>query len=183
MQQFQSSRLKIKRARNFIDETKRAIEDFLTKEFCKLHVETDASTGQAAISVVSTAEPPAEIALSIGDAVHNLRAALDHAVVDILGAEGAKHAFPVAKDKSNPGAHSTFQLIKKRFPDLATLLVDKIVIHDTGDVCIWAISQLDNTAKHNLLIPFVSVQAIENFDFINEVSGATYTRCGAAVDG
>src|SRR6476660_7145323 len=75
---------------------------------------TNGVTAQV-IKIASVASPPTEISLVIGDAVHNLRSALDHLMVTIVGKRGSQIAFPMAKDGNNPGAHSTYGLIKKNF--------------------------------------------------------------------
>jgi hypothetical protein len=167
MASFSSSRAKIGRAQRHIDELQSAFEVFLQTDFCQLRVSEDPNDGTGIVSVESVASLPQEISLIIGDAVHNLRAALDHAIVQILGNRGKKEAFPVAKDKNNPGFHSTYKLIKEIMPDLAKLLREELITYDTGEACLWAVSALDNIDKHNLLIATASIQSLSNFGFAN----------------
>jgi hypothetical protein len=180
--QFESARLKVKRAYRHIDELKQSFADFLKIDFCALRVSQDPNTGQASIYIQSVATPPPETALTIGDIVHNLRAALDHTIVEILGERGNRESFPVAKEQDNPGAHPTYRLIKETLPDLAAFILEKIQIYDTGTPSIWAVSKLDNIDKHNLLIPIVSVQQINGFSFKNgagvSIVSATATILG-----
>lgn len=162
-QQFESSRLKVKRAYSHIKELESLFQAFLNSDFCRVVIDGEPGAGPLLIKVVSIASPPPEMSLVIGDAVHNLRASLDHVIVQIFGKGSHQTAFPVAKNRDNPGSHSTYGLIRKTLPKLAALLTDEIGIHDTGDVCLWAISALDNIDKHNLLIAVASVQALSNF--------------------
>jgi hypothetical protein len=155
---FASARLKIKRAQTHIDEVELLEKAFLANNY-EVRFSVDAS-GMQEIKLASLGRPSAEMGLVIGDAVHNLRSALDHSMVSILGARGNQISFPLAKDKSNPGAHSTYPIIKKEMPGLALLLTDTIVIHDTGLACLWAIGALDNIDKHNLLIAVGSVHEL-----------------------
>jgi hypothetical protein len=155
--QFDSSRLKIKRANRHIKDLEAVIQAFLKTDFYRLVNDVDPKTGHQLFKLQDISSPPTEISLIVGDAVHNLRSALDHAMVTILGKKGNQVAFPVAKNRDNPGAHSTYGIIKEALPDLANLLTNNIGIHDTGDACIWSISALDNIDKHNLLIAMASV--------------------------
>ena len=110
------------------------------------------------------------MSLVVGDTVHNLRSALDHVIVQILGKGSKQTAFPVAKDRNNPGSDPAYGLIRKALPKLATLLTDEIGIHDTGDVCLWAISSLDNADKHSLLIVVNSIQAVRGLRLEDKAS-------------
>lgn len=167
--QFGSARLKIKRANRHIQELETVFQSFLNTDFCRIGIEKDAKTGRQLVKALSVEGPPPESSLVIGDIVHNLRSSLDHMMVELLkgipnlGIGRSQIAFPMAKDRNNLGSHVTYGAIKKTLPELAILLADKIGIHDTGDLCLWAISSLDNADKHNLLIPVVSVQSICDF--------------------
>jgi hypothetical protein len=180
-QQFESARLKIHRAYGHIQELRRAINAFLETDFCRLRADTDPNSGQASIYVESVAAPPAEIALIVGDIVHNLRTALDHVIVQILGKRGNRESFPVAKEPDNPGTHSTYRLIKEILPDLAALILNKIQIHDTGDASIWSISKLDNIDKHSLLIAVVSIQELIGFGFKSEDHNIVFSEIRATI--
>jgi len=179
--EFDSARLKVQRAYRHIDELRGMFANFLKSDFCSLTVDQDPQTGQNSIYVASTASPPPEMALVIGDAVHNLRTALDHTIVKILGERGNRESFPVAKERDNPGAHSTYGVIKKTLPDLAALILEKIEIHDTGNPSIWAVSKIDNFDKHNLLIPVISIQELRGFSLKSE-GGLLIENCSAGVE-
>ena len=173
--EFTGSRLKVQRAYRHIQELETIFRGFLQTEFCRLVVESDPQTGNQLIKVASLGSPPSEVSLVIGDIVHNLRCALDHAMVAILGKRRNQVAFPIAKNRDNPGSHSTYGIIKEALPELAILLVDQIGIHDTGDLCLWAISALDNLDKHNLLIAAVSVQELRGIGLHDKARNNRFT--------
>jgi len=166
--EFVSARLKIKRAYRHIEELQKILSEFLKSDFCSMRVDQDAKTGQALIYVESNSAPPPEMSLIIGDAVHNLRTALDHVIVQILGERGNRASFPIAKERDNLGAHPTYAKIKEVLPDLAALILEKIRIHDTGEPSIWALGAIDNIDKHNLLVGVVSIQELNGFGVKNE---------------
>jgi hypothetical protein len=165
--QFNSSRLKIERAYRHIEELKTVFESFLSSDFCRVSVEPQSDTGSQIIKVGSIATLPSETALIIADAVHNLRTALDHAMAEIL--EGHKWIqFPVGKERHNFESHSTYQTIKKTFPDLAVFLLDEVMPYDNGKPSIWAASKLDNIDKHNLLIAIINVNRLTGVSLEHE---------------
>lgn len=114
-----------------------------------------------------------EIPLIIGDAIHNLRAALDHIWV-ALAVESAppekrdttavKFAtFPFHELRQNVKAAVEKGLIKEAFPDTERLILDEIRPHSDagGDHVFWAITKLDKIDKHNLIVPTVQFHSFE----------------------
>ncbi|MBB4391801.1 hypothetical protein [Bradyrhizobium sp. ERR14] len=160
MSKFEGSHLKIKRAYRHIDELNRMFATFLKTDFWTITVENHPQTGVGKIAVTSIADLPAEVPLIIGDAVHCLRVALDHAIAGILGERGNRETFPVGKTREDVKTHSTYRLIQKTSPDLAGVILETIKPYDTGQPSIWAVSKFDNLDKHRLLIPTVTVQTI-----------------------
>jgi hypothetical protein len=77
---FASSRLKVERGKKHIDEINRLLHDFAKSDFYGLAIEHNANArlNFLCIEVDQSGFPHDEIALVIGDAVHNLRSALDH---------------------------------------------------------------------------------------------------------
>jgi hypothetical protein len=59
-------------------------EAFRQTDFCKLVLEDESDGGQS-LRVVSLDALPAELVLVLGDAVHNMRCALDYTVSELLG--------------------------------------------------------------------------------------------------
>jgi hypothetical protein len=168
--QFSGSRLKIQRANRHISDLATIFNAFLQSDFCQLRVEKDPNGRNEVLKLVSVASLPADVPLIMGDAVHNLRSALDYVTRQLFGADNERVTFPLVKKREDLENSSAMGLVKKVFPDLAKFIIAKIETHDTGHPSIWAAGRLDNIDKHKLLIPIVSVQAIHDISFINEES-------------
>lgn len=82
---FTSANLKVQWAKVQINALNEVINRFLESDFYTFSNERDPKTGQYRISVISKAYSPADIYLLLGDAIHNLRTALDHAATAIVG--------------------------------------------------------------------------------------------------
>jgi hypothetical protein len=73
---------KLERAQEHIVAVHAIVDQWLRSEALTIEEVPDMSTGRTERRVRLGAAPPDRLALVIGDAVHNLRAALDHAVYD-----------------------------------------------------------------------------------------------------
>jgi hypothetical protein len=158
--QFVGSRLKVKRAERHIEEVKSLFGHFLKTDFCKVHIEVDPDTGNNLLKLDSIAKAPPEIALAVGDAIHNLRTAMDHVAFDILGTTADWISFPVGKKRDDVIATRQHRAIKAAIPDLADFIADTIKPYLGGDFALWEIGTLDNLDKHRLTLPVVSIQAL-----------------------
>jgi hypothetical protein len=72
--------LKCERAEKHIDDLKRTVDTFLGKEPYAIRFEENPDTGDRTYYIEKDAEVPSDIPVICGDAVHNLRTALDHLV-------------------------------------------------------------------------------------------------------
>jgi hypothetical protein len=125
--------------------------------------------------------------LILGDAVHNMRAALDLAYVELVTRVGA-----------TPSKWTTFRIwesrqklvdtlsegILKACPDIVTLLADTVKAYQGGDGILNALDALDISDKHVLLIPVFSVAALLNFDAEITLDGGStimMKSCSAAI--
>ncbi len=105
---------------------------------------------------------PETLALTIGDAAHNLRAALDHLCTGIVRTvrTEAKEHFPIHPSRQNFVAAPVLNLIEEALPGAKNLVLDEIRPENGANEALWRFNDLDNDDKHNLLIPnvaFVSV--------------------------
>src|SRR5262245_27971487 len=102
---FNSAFLKIERAETHIADLKRSFKSFITTHRQKLSVTNDLATGEYLFEVSFDCDIPSEFALIAGDAIHNLRAALDHATWELVGIDGGKQdrnlAFPAGKTSTD----------------------------------------------------------------------------------
>lgn len=159
---FVGARLKAQRAEHHLDEINSLFAAFVKSAFCKLHIEVDANTGDNLLKLESISNLPPEIALAVGDALHNLRTAMDHIAFDVLGATEDSISFPTGKTRNDLIATRQYKAIKTAMPDFADFIADVIKPYQGGDYQLWEIAALDNLDKHRLVIPVVSIQALTN---------------------
>jgi hypothetical protein len=156
---FRDARLKIDRAYKHIREIEAAILSL--HEAYVSSIEKDANTGGHSIKYecADLDSRIIEIALITGDAVHNLRTALDHAwfaIIDKLGlGQNSWTRFPFADT-----AQALGQTLKKKKIDIASpalfeKLTTKIKPYCGGDVYLWGLHKADITDKHKLIIPIM----------------------------
>lgn len=160
---FLGAKLKIKRAYEHIKEVERWYGDLVVVDAHVAGAYVDPQSGKTAVKLVApqfTKVPDVSLAMIIGDAVHNLRSALDYLAADILrpfGIDPELSSFPIARNRQSLEGKSHYREIKRHAPDLATIIADFIGARGGEFV---GLNQLDRTDKHRLLI---TVHAIANF--------------------
>jgi hypothetical protein len=112
-----------------------------------------------------------DLALIAGDAIHNLRSALDIAWVEIVGSRATKFTkFPI--DSSKPRNWLESILINNAGIDSASGIFDLVLNHvkgyKGGDRDILALNDLDIDDKHHLLIPMLAITGIQGIELENE---------------
>jgi hypothetical protein len=163
-------RLKVKRANGHIDELRLLTEPLLSRDLhvVQIHPDTPWPEGQLGpyMLMYQPMKPiPETLALIIGDAVHNLRGALDHLATSIIRTidKKAQPHFPMCKkreDLKTGSAAATICLIEKALPGTDKLLFEKIRPENGPEEHLWAFHGLDNDDKHNLLTPVVTIANI-----------------------
>jgi hypothetical protein len=130
-------------------------------DFYNIAVKKDAMSEMSWLSIRILKRMPDVIALPIGDAVHNLRAALDLIVYETIqainGKPSRKAAFPFNADRENLLRSAEYGAIQKVSADAATLILDTIKPYKTGNFPLWGLNKLDVIDKHHLLIPTAHV--------------------------
>lgn len=175
MAHLEGSYHKIRRALQhlrLLDEVTRRFTDTQPYRF---DTEFDPQTGQNPIRVrrQGTAVPSPDLPLIAGDAIHNLRSALDHLVyqlADKAGTGAGPHtAFPVCNDpKQYWGQKETLlRGVVERHRARIEAVQPYNVVYDVAERKILReymtngfmqiINRLDNWDKHRLLLPFVGV--------------------------
>jgi hypothetical protein len=170
---------------------------FLQTDFCEIGIE-DQFEGEKKIGeclIVRSVVPlPAELILTIGDAVHNMRAALDYTVSEILHWKDTRITFPMGETRDElvtsfrtepeivgsktrkKGRNAAVELAIR---GIGEYIVEKIRPYKGGHPTLWALGKLDNTDKHRLLIPVLVPQTISDVDTIddnnNRMSGCSVT--------
>lgn len=166
--------LKVERANRHIDEL-RQLTSPLSREMYSIGVEQGYGT------LVDPNEPnfqlmyrpikpiPELLALCIGDAVHNLRAALDHLSGGILRAwhpaPPPKPHFPVHSERKSLVTDKHLSLVEEALPGSKELLLEKIRPTDGPNEHLWRFTTLDNNDKHNFILPTINLVEIANINY------------------
>ncbi len=150
-------RLKIERAKHHIDDLNRKTAAYLgQKPFQLVFVRKESS--DRVIPILKSEIPiPPELSLIIGDAVHNLRAALDHLVWQMAGhlavqPKNVQFPFPV-KPVSEQGFRDA--ILGREIQRAGKHVVEAIVTLNAqpgGDELIYGVHTLDITDKHKLVV-------------------------------
>ena len=163
---FEASRLKIARARRHIGELDRLVADYLGRspvtivvEECPWPMLVPTDSWIARIN-----EPvPTDLAPVIGDAIHNLRTALDLLANDLvrLAGENTKGVyFPFAEHES--GLQD--QIKRKNFSlagAKAVELLKKLRPYRGGTIGLRGLHDLDVMDKHQALVPIIGTVVID----------------------
>jgi len=154
---FKSAWLKHKRAQRHIDDVAQIFTDFANANPHRLSKQADPQTGSMSVRIKFGEDIPDEIALSIGDAIHNLRSALDHMTWELVGRDnGTQNRYlklPTGDNRRNfesscQGMVTPTQAVKDIFKGLE--------VFPGGDGQeIYNLHLLDNADKHTVLVPVI----------------------------
>ncbi len=161
---FSGSRIKIKRAKKHIVDLRHLITTFIRSDFYSVSIEKD-RTGTNFLKFDFKVRFPSEAASTIlGDALHNLRGALDLLYYQIvLQGEGTLSRwthFPIFETREELEAFLNEALKKKQITAaihgliLATIMPYRAeASRAAGNYPLWALHKLNIMDKHRLLIP------------------------------
>jgi hypothetical protein len=127
---------------------------------------TEETTGQGEsvtynLYAIIREEPPRELALPFGDAIHNIRSALDHLVFELASPKGRKSRklqFPIFTDECEFKVRNP-PMLKSIKGDERTLIErvqPYIATNVPSDDPLAVLGRLSNRDKHRLLIPMVA---------------------------
>jgi hypothetical protein len=168
---FSDAHLKIDRANKHIVDIQARVQTLTDSHTAT--IETDANTGKKLIKHdLSDRKARTDIALMVGDTVHNLNCALDHAWWKIrerlpsesLGSD-LRDKFPVFIHPNEVRGHLEKRKIDRNFPELFRILIDEIQPYKGGNSSIWPIHEAGNMDKHRILLPFIYFASIEGVEF------------------
>jgi hypothetical protein len=151
---FHSARLKIDRANKHISELQTCLDEFLKTDFYILTEKKNAERGEHGFTITLLKPIPDEVALIAGDAIHNLRTALDFMFGEAVQNRGFH--FP-AMDSRKKLAKAVQHGVINQFPKVAAVLLNVIEPHPTWYDSIWTLHRLDVADKHQLLIPVMGL--------------------------
>jgi hypothetical protein len=172
---------KIKRAKKHIADLDAAIKSFNNSNPHRIGTKDDPQTRQKVFYLAETAEIPTDVALIAGDALHNLRSALDHLAMQLHLA--GKFRPNVAADKiefpfwkSAEGYKAGFSGVIKGSAKGVEDAIDALKPYQGGDDDLWAIHHLDIIDKHRLLLAAVCRNPLTSIGFPFEDAGGALNR-------
>lgn len=158
--------LKIGRAEYHINDLNRQIDVYLSQKPLRLMTEGNPSADEETHFIEEQLAIPDGFSLSIGDAVHNLRSALDILIFGMIGHRAKKPEnvqFPFAKRED-----SLVSTMQRRETELAG---EKVVAeikalkpYVGGDVWLSSLHALDIADKHKLIIPVASTARMSSLE-------------------
>jgi hypothetical protein len=168
MPDFRSSWLKIERANKYIAEIELLVRDFGNSGFYDVRIEYEDRACFLCIDIDKSRFPFDQSALAIGDALHNLRTALDHLWYQtILGYSGISEdwsLFPIRDVEEKIVTAMDNALKKKRISRrIADLMLDTIKPYQGGNRFLWSLHVLNNGDKHKMLVPVLELMQIYEF--------------------
>lgn len=165
---FESAKLKIHRAEHHIRDVSAIFTDFTNRNIPNLSIRQDAEQ-RPHIRVSFSEELPDMVALAIGDAIHNLRVALDHLTWEVVGRDGGtqdRHLkLPTGNNRVNfestcNGMKTPSDAIKRMFTMLEVFPGGK-------GAEIYTLHLFDNADKHTVLRPTINATTISKLVLMN----------------
>jgi hypothetical protein len=150
-------RLKIEWAKKHIRDLDTAIQAFVLNKPYRLGAKPHpvAAIEHTTLYVAEVKPVPDEISLIVGDAIHNLRSALDYLMWQLVEAGGGipdrNIYFPIAESAKQYKSSIRNREIQKIAPD-ALHIIGSVQPYQTDDQTLWLLHKLDIIDKHRLLL-------------------------------
>lgn len=159
---FENARLKVQRANQHIADFENTFQIFRATGGYSIHVH---GHPQGSFHIEARLNKPLDpiFALIIGDAIHNLRTALDHAHWELVGLDGGTQnrntKLPTGDTRQSFEAAAKGVITPRQ--DTKDFLVGLGVYPDGPGSLLYRINLLDNADKHTVLTPVIGVSSIE----------------------
>jgi len=174
MPRFEGSRLKVERAYKHISDINSILEVFIGSDFYDLTIDKHFDTGENFLrcNIKSRLEEE-RLALIVGDALHNLRSALDllyYETVALCNGTSTKWTrFPFTDTREELVRRLNSALKKKQITSsVYNLILSVVKPYQVGNVALWTLDDLNITDKHQLLIPVLKLVMLRDVRFEDE---------------
>jgi hypothetical protein len=158
-----SARIKIERADQHISDLNKLVQDFGESDFYSLRVENNLWSHSLRIDIDQAKFPQNLASQILGDAIHNLRSALDilfrQAILTIPGELTGHTKFPIVGSAQKLKEVMNGGLEQQAGPIISDLIKNSIKPYPTGNDPLWALHELDIMDKHQFVIPALKLMA------------------------
>src|SRR5215469_3590061 len=151
-------RIKSDRAYQHIKELEEAMRLFFNSDPYSVSLDYNAETGNMEWRLVEAKDIPLSISTIAGDAIQNLRSALDHLVWQLVILNGKTPtritSFPIAESLQE----YTSAKFRRKIEGVAQeniSAIDALKPYQGGNAALWPLHSLNNIDKHRLLLPAV----------------------------
>lgn len=149
---FCGARLKIRRALEHTNDLRRLTQEFADAHPHTINIHTDPDTGCDCLSIVPAEQLPDTLLVVLGDAIHNLRSAIDHAWFQSVTSDPKYRKFPARETREGVEAAIT-GLKENACEEIKRFVLDVVQPYRGGKgENILALHDLDIEDKHSLLI-------------------------------
>lgn len=153
-EKIKSIRVKVERAKQHLRDLETARDGFIASTPYAIQSEFNPQTGYDEFTVTNIQTPPDEIGTIVGDAIHNLRSALDHLAYQLVLANrqnpSSQTCFPIYDDAAKYNSGRTGKL--KGMAQDAIDAIDNIKPYLGGEDIFWYLHKLDIADKHHALL-------------------------------
>jgi len=164
---FHGPRLKVERAKQHISDLHNQLVAFSNSDFYSIRVQIDEKTGQNILKFEIIKPIPEDTALIVGDAIHNLKSALDLAINEIIFTKRGLYdefaRFPVRDSRNELVAAVNGGKINQASKAVADFIVDVIKPYKGGNDALCSLHHLNILDKHRLLLPIIDAVAVVDF--------------------
>jgi hypothetical protein len=161
-------RLKIQRANKHIADLHEMLLRFANSDFYTVSIEHDPQRGINFVlfEIDPSKFPLDDAALTIGDALHNLRSALDHLYYQVVLACGGTPTkwtrFPIFDTEDRLVATLNGALEQRQITvPVVRFTVDSIKPHQGGNPALWGLHNLNIRDKHEILVPVLKLVLVD----------------------
>src|ERR1700674_486787 len=175
MPRFTDARLKLKRADEHIADLGSSVNALPDSDVATVEINPHAGNKFFKPDFANRTAIDA-IALIVGDAVHNLKCALDYTWLEtikkLLPSAVSKFAkFPIYPTRDELEGALRGKKIDLSSPDLFNTILNEVKPYNRGNFAVWPVHRLDIRDKHRLLIPVIQYSSISGIETENKRTG------------
>jgi hypothetical protein len=145
---------KVERAKKHIEDLHASLEAFWKTNPNRIRFQDDVKAGERSYYLVTAKDIPLDILNVIGDALHNLRSALDHTAYAFPLATGGKRGwnqFPIVDSAAKYMSADVRGKVQTFREDVVKAL-DALKPYKGGNDTLWRLHELNKIDKHRLLL-------------------------------